>query len=47
LCEIVKQFSKKSENRFCFVWQFVTIEFVQAVYCVMQIDPISHLEPIG
>jgi hypothetical protein len=32
----------RSENCICFVCQFVPIEFVQAVYCVMQIYPISQ-----
>jgi hypothetical protein len=31
----------RSENCICFDCQFVPIEFVQAVYCVMRIYPIS------
>jgi hypothetical protein len=47
-CCRVKRSSKninnfhRSENCICFDCQFVPIEFVQAVYCVMQIYPISR-----
>jgi hypothetical protein len=47
-CCRVKRSSKninnfhRSENCICINCQFVTIEFVQAVYCVTQTDPISQ-----